>query len=1517
MHYKINNINKSINQLYSDFNNLNSSLEFAKKNIIKNNNINNNNVFIETKHKIYLRKILLQILIKFQKNYNNQFKNIKNLPIYQQKIFNEINNKIIKNEFDINLINDLIDSIKNEFKYYYNKLNNKNDIETFIENNENTNFLFLYEKIKHKNFFNIIPPFQNYIIDEIYIFKNFTYKPYLYDKLFYKKKKNTWKEKIQNILKYFKENNSNNIKNFKNINENIENFLNNNNNILYNKINFIKKEHNDFYNNLFNYKLNVNKYILFNMQNTLNFDKNTITKEIFKIFYKIFYALNFIFYKKDKNNSYSYNIIKIFSVFIFTLFITFIKIFLFYGFYLILLIFSVLTYYFNIIFITTKKQYKQDIINYNYINSKTKFIKYIEFAYLNYINYIIYISFKFIYNYKQLINFEYIYKFFIFFLFFFINKLQYIFIFIFNLLKININIYNLKIKIKYLIAFFLSDTFFYISSYTMYKKITKSIKKNKYKIILNMYNIIKYFFYLLLLNIFNILYNIKFLHKFGFINTIKYWYFKYKIILNNNNIEINFINYDKSNINIQEEFKNTIKNSKILKKYINIEDHKDFHFFEFFNITNTIYTIIKKYILIKQYIILMILFYLIITILIFSIFYFPFFIINTLYLLIIEPIYDMVKDLIFDMDILYNIHINKELLITVSKITYSFIKEIVKYVFMFPFNTSFFRFILDTFEDILIIPLTYIIKIFIKMIIILKNIIYYFLLIFFKSITFFFKYIFVILFYPLFFLFSFVIEFIMNFFTNCLDILNYILKIFLNIIVYILNNIFSFIYNIGNYFYYIFKKIINFTDIYITNKIQINYKPETIEIIEYYNLNNFDTNNKIIETEDTLVLDILNYITMENSNNIIFIIILIISIQYFFFIDKIDVGQILYNNLLFNTNNIIYTYYIIKIINILYLFYIIYLLYNILYYIEIKTLIQIKDKKNKLCIPEIPDDLINKNIFINLINITINIYNLVITIIYLIIKNFLNIILIFIHFNIMLIYFSILFFKHILYNIKKFKKIFNYIFSIKKLKENNTMVIYNNILNQQINKTENIIFNKYQNTEDYEYNYEYDLDLINKNNSDNALFNLFIMYNINNIKDINEETKYNNNILNIPIINLNIDLNNAIDKYKPFLKIFDLLELEYNIDKIKLREYYEMFKEFSYKHITQTELNLDKLDKNLNILYNTNISSKKKIKPTIEQNTENLFLYFLDIFKNILSTIQKKNILKHIFIDLSNNKLTNLKKNRYYYYNILLFSILYFNLIFNIFNLNLSYKISELKLNESIDFITNPIESNFEDFEDFFNDSFDFFFEINSVSLLYIILIIFFSFTKKLEKLFHLIFTFETKIILLSFILFICLFFLNSKFFIILTIIINILFFRKFLKKTHLYYILPYKMNTKNIHLTFYLIKQLTFSLIFLLFIYMLSIFIINIKFLDFLDVEDIFLEIFTIFWLIFFLLFFNFLELIYFIYIYFTIIFHKNLLILKKNLKNNKKINKNTIIIYLLYFHCIIYPLLKIINII
>ena len=34
MHYKINNINKSINQLYSDFNNLNSSLEFAKKNII-------------------------------------------------------------------------------------------------------------------------------------------------------------------------------------------------------------------------------------------------------------------------------------------------------------------------------------------------------------------------------------------------------------------------------------------------------------------------------------------------------------------------------------------------------------------------------------------------------------------------------------------------------------------------------------------------------------------------------------------------------------------------------------------------------------------------------------------------------------------------------------------------------------------------------------------------------------------------------------------------------------------------------------------------------------------------------------------------------------------------------------------------------------------------------------------------------------------------------------------------------------------------------------------------------------------------------------------------------------------------------------------------------------------------------------------------------------------------------------------------------------------------------------------
>ena len=27
------------------------------------------------------------------------------------------------------------------------------------------------EKIKHKNFFNIIPPFQNYIIDKIYIFK--------------------------------------------------------------------------------------------------------------------------------------------------------------------------------------------------------------------------------------------------------------------------------------------------------------------------------------------------------------------------------------------------------------------------------------------------------------------------------------------------------------------------------------------------------------------------------------------------------------------------------------------------------------------------------------------------------------------------------------------------------------------------------------------------------------------------------------------------------------------------------------------------------------------------------------------------------------------------------------------------------------------------------------------------------------------------------------------------------------------------------------------------------------------------------------------------------------------------------------------------------------------------------------------------------------------------------------------------------------------------------------------------
>lgn len=280
------NLTKSTNTLYLELNNIILNLEKEKKqqkdyiNLFKNST---QNTFIETKHKIFLRKLLLQILIKFQKNYNNNFINLNKLPLYEQSIFTEINSKIIKTEIDIKIINNLIVCIQKELELYFNNILNTNSLnETskvfeYLENSNN--FLNIYENFQKKEFFTTNPTLQQYILEEIFLFKQYIYSQN--ENIFINTVKFKKIEKIINYIKYFKQTEKLNLTvteknkiytNYQfNKNNTKSNIKFNNHNNIYNILQELDNNSNKINNKVFNKILN--ELLLEENQNILKSNK--------------------------------------------------------------------------------------------------------------------------------------------------------------------------------------------------------------------------------------------------------------------------------------------------------------------------------------------------------------------------------------------------------------------------------------------------------------------------------------------------------------------------------------------------------------------------------------------------------------------------------------------------------------------------------------------------------------------------------------------------------------------------------------------------------------------------------------------------------------------------------------------------------------------------------------------------------------------------------------------------------------------------------------------------------------------------------------------------------------------------------------------------------------------------------------------------------------------------------------------------------------------------------------------
>jgi|LakMenEpi03Aug12_release.lakeMendotaPanAssembly.Ray.scaffolds.fasta_scaffold02062_25 hypothetical protein len=1584
-------LTKSTNTLYLELNNIILNLENEKKqqkdyiNLFKNST---QNTFIETKHKIFLRKLLLQILIKFQKNYNNNFQNLKKLPIYEQSLFTEINNKIIKTEIDIKLINNLIVCIQNEFELYFNNIINTNclnETSKFFEYLENSNnFLNIYESFQKKNFLNTIPTFQQYILEEIFLFKQHIYSQnknifintYRFKKLnkiinyikqtqnlnlkikdknkIYQLNKNNTKNNnnIQNILqelennnnkintkvfykilnylmleenqhilktnkeifnefieilkdlkieneykkKYKKKNKINKIfnnfylflnnspiilENNNNINQKIENILDTldfeTNNYINNTITFNENTHTDFlnlnfYNKLINYDLNVNNYILNNMQNTIKFTKTNILKEIKNIIYKSTLVFNKLFYEKHEN----YNVFFLITLELLHFIITFMYIIYIYGFYILLILFSLLTYYFNTIFSNIKKKNKEDILSFYYLHSKKKLFKYIEFSYFNYINYCIYITFQYTYKLKYIYNLKNVFKFLFFYLILFFNKIILPCLIYLNFLIIKIKVYNIPYhkKIKFIFLFLFNDIYYYIKFYRFSIKIKNLFYNIKNLTLIKVIHIIKKYNYFILTKFLKFLHNIRFLHNFGLIN---YYYLKYKNLYNTTVNFENSIKFYKNNIN-QEIYEyqnddNIIHNSVKLKKkikeleIIREQENKNLEYF----IKKPFIIILNKYkIFHKSIKIAFIIIYLIILIS-FSI-NFPVFFFNNFITIVIIPLFNRVSDFYYNYtDLEVILDITSEIIQNIM----IFSKKIIIYLVGFPFNSfmgTLFLFFIQTIGYTLYLILKFIISIFISPILLFYN----FIKIIYINV---FNLIILIALYP--------INFIYNTFLN---LINYFyLHLYLKINTTIFLNIKNNIYNFFN------SKIVE------SNKINnITIDDKAIEILQYFE-NNY------------------NYMNDTNQITLLTLILVYILIQSYFFFGKKEISEILYNNyflidektLIFSTFNKIELnlFTTIQLLNLFLLAFIIYIIFYILKIFELKSseylYMKLKVNINIIKIPEITNSLTNKYLIFDLINLTIIIYNniieILLRIIFITLKTTYIIILIFINFISILIYTLIYtffyFFKTIKYYIfiKKFK--FINIFNNPKnlIMENHNNYIHHNIVKQQFLKAKKLILNNKK---------------INQKNLDNELFNLFIFQQTSIRKSYINNNSYiiEHNLLEDAIYYDELDLYDMYvlaeldllddefedntwkysqvyqnSKTYKLLKNFNFFEYEKRIKRNKYLNNIKVIKKLTYENIKQIDFKLNRIKK---------LSKEFKLKYKVEENFDNVFMYLSDIFINIFTIIQKYKIFKYLSLCIN---FYNLKYK--FYYNLIYINtlIIYISFILKIFSYNLTFNIIDNDLEEDIDIEDIQNVEMFSDFFDYFND------KPEHLIIIYLIIFIYFIFTKKLEYIHK--FTNIQKLITLSIIFFICYFYYTPTLLIILSINFYIIIFRKFLKKKILNLVIPYNISTKNLNLTYYLIKQLPFTLICILIVYTLWE-ILNIEIIN--DISD---NIFIIFWTIFFLLFYNFIELSLFLYIYFTIIYQKKLLKIKKDskIKIIKK-KKKPILNFIIFLHLILF---------